>query len=200
MWYFYVTRKRQRQRQRYLDVVPDSGPKRAATPERNRWQTGEKQVNIEYWLDWVLYKFDILDIWFSVYLEIGILVVICLDFYLLFFGYWILETRVEVGEYWVKWGLHDFLGIFTSFRGMEGVFWGDFLNLGREPRWVEDLSLLVDSVHGIPGFLNFTSWDVWNGYMWPLLCHTHLKAVSWLLSAWSLTSKSPPGHFELHWW
>ena len=36
----------QRQRQRHLDVVPDSGPKRAATPERNRWQTEENQVNI----------------------------------------------------------------------------------------------------------------------------------------------------------
>ena len=31
----------------YLEVVPDSGPKRAATPDLNRWQTERKLIRLE---------------------------------------------------------------------------------------------------------------------------------------------------------
>ena len=31
----------------YLEVVPDSGPKRAATPDLNRWQTEWKLIRLE---------------------------------------------------------------------------------------------------------------------------------------------------------
>ena len=51
--------------------------------------------------------------------------------------------------------------IFTSFGGMEGIFWRYFLNLGRESRGVEDLSLLVDSGHGIPAIIfNFCDFQL----------------------------------------
>jgi len=30
----------------WLDVVPDWGPKSAATPERRRWQTGNEKASI----------------------------------------------------------------------------------------------------------------------------------------------------------
>ena len=50
-----IERQIERQRQRHLDVVPDSGPKRAATPERNKWQTGRRKWLLIDWIYFIVY-------------------------------------------------------------------------------------------------------------------------------------------------
>ena len=50
-----IERQIERQRQRHLDVVPDSGPKRAATPERNKWQTGKSKWLLIDWIYFIVF-------------------------------------------------------------------------------------------------------------------------------------------------
>ena len=43
----YHVNEKKRTSTYYLEVVPDSGPKRAATPDLNRWQTEWKLIRLE---------------------------------------------------------------------------------------------------------------------------------------------------------